>query len=72
MRRLFVNEVLYFFILTYKSTKVNTENQEIFAQQCAKSHIVAHEVFIGLPLDDDTGFSAANHNDRRTRVAVVI
>lgn len=25
MRRLFVNEVLYFFILTYKSTKVNTE-----------------------------------------------
>ncbi len=25
MRRLFVNEVLYFFILTYNSTKVNTE-----------------------------------------------
>ena len=37
-----------------------------------KSHIVAHEVFIGLPFDDDPGFSAANNDDRRTRVAVVI
>lgn len=37
-----------------------------------KSHIVTHEVFIGLPFDDDTGFSAVNHDDRRTRVAIVI